>query len=91
MTDSMREGVSMSRHLVDRALSRNTPAGAKDPPRVVLAEEEQRILFKIRLGAMARTGHHKTMVRLLGQVLQDSRAVRTEEEVYERNRPAISS
>ena len=36
---------------------------------------------------MTRTGHHGTMVRLLEQVLQDSRAAKLEEEVYERNRP----
>ena len=35
---------------------------------------------------MTRTGRHKTMVRLLEQVLQDSRAARIEEEVYERTR-----
>ncbi len=45
-----------------------------------------RILFEIRLDAMTRTGRHKTMVRLLEQVLQDNRAARIEEEVYERTR-----
>ena len=49
--------------------------------------ETLRVLFEIRLDAMTRTGHHKTMVRLLEQVLQDSRAAKLEEEVYERNRP----
>lgn len=112
-----REGVSMSRFLVERALSRNPPARVKNPPRLVLAEEEQRslrdtvkairetvqalegtgetpgfaetlrVLFEVRLDAMTRTGRHKTMVRLLEQVLQDSRAAKLEEEVYERNRP----
>ena len=112
-----REGVSMSRFLVERALNRNPPARVKNPPRLVLDEEEQRtlrdtvkamtetvralegtdetpgfaetlrVLFEIRLDAMTRTGRHRTMVRLLEQVLQDSRAARLEEEVYERNRP----
>ena len=112
-----REGVSMSRFLVERALSQNPPARVKNPPRLVLAEEEQRslrdtvkairetvqalegtgetpgfaetlrVLFEVRLDAMTRTGRHKTMVRLLEQVLQDSRAAKLEEEVYERNRP----
>ena len=112
-----REGVSMSKFLVERALNRNPPARVKNPPRLVLREEEQRalrdtvkalaetvqaiegtgetpgfaetlrVLFEIRLDAMTRTGRHKTMVRLLEQVLQDSRAAKLEEEVYERNRP----
>ena len=112
-----REGVSMSKFLVERALNRNPPARVKNPPRLVLAEEEQRalrdtvkavgetvralegtddapgfaetlrVLFEIRLDAMTRTGRHRTMVRLLEQVLQDSRAAKLEEEVYERNRP----
>ena len=112
-----REGVSMSRFLVERALNRNPPARVKNPPRLVLDEEEQRtlrdtvkgiretvqalegtdetpgfaeslrVLIEIRLDAMTRTGRHKTMVRLLEQVLQDSRAAKLEEEVYERNRP----
>ena len=112
-----REGVSMSRFLVERALNRNPSARVKNPPRLVLDEEEQRtlrdtvkamtetvralegtdetpgfaetlrVLFEIRLDAMTRTGRHRTMVRLLEQVLQDSRAARLEEEVYERNRP----
>ncbi|MDE0003989.1 MAG: hypothetical protein OXQ29_14960, partial [Rhodospirillaceae bacterium] len=111
-----REGVSMSKLLVDRALKRNPPSKVRNPPRLVLAEEEQRtlvetvkavgesvkalegtdgtpgfaetlrVLFEIRLDAMTRTGHHGTMVRLLEQVLQDSRAAKIEEEVYERNR-----
>lgn len=37
------------------------------------------------------TGQHGTMVRLLEQVLRDSRAARIEEEVYARNRPAGAS
>ena len=112
-----REGVSMSRFLVERALNRNPSARVKNPPRLVLDEEEQRtlrdtvkamtetvralegtdetpgftetlrVLFEIRLDAMTRTGRHRTMVRLLEQVLQDSRAAKLEEEVYERNRP----
>ena len=112
-----REGVSMSKLLVDRALKRNPPSKVRNPPRLVLTEEEQRtlvetvkataetvralegtqetpgfaetlrVLFEIRLDAMTRTGHHGTMVRLLEQVLQDSRAARIEEEVYRRNRP----
>ena len=40
-----REGVSMSKFLVERALSRNPPARVKNPPRLVLAEEEQRTLL----------------------------------------------
>ena len=40
-----REGVSMSKFLVDRALSRNPPARVKNPPRLVLTEEEQRALL----------------------------------------------
>ncbi len=104
--------------LVDRALNRNPLSKARNPPRLVLTEEEQRtlvetvkataetvralegtdgtpgfvetlpVLFEIRLDAMTRTGNHGTMVRLLEQVLQDSRAARIEEEVYQRNRPA---
>ncbi len=111
-----REGVSMSKLLVERALSRNPPAKVRNPLRLVLSPEEQRalletvkataetvrvlegtqetpgfaetlwVLFEIRLNAMTRTGRHGTMVRLLEQVLQDSRAARIEEEVYERNR-----
>ena len=111
-----REGVSMSKLLVERALKRNPPAKVRNPPRLVLSEEEQRtlvetvkataetvrglegtqetpgfaetlrVLFEIRLDAMTRTGRHGTMVRLLEQVLQDSRTARIEEEVYERNR-----
>ena len=111
-----REGVSMSKLLVDRALKRNPPSKVRNPPRLVLNQEEQRILletvksvsetvralegtdgtpgfaetlrvlFEIRLDAMTRTGRHRTMVRLLEQVLQDSRAARFEEDVYERNR-----
>ncbi|MDE0417104.1 MAG: hypothetical protein OXI95_09250 [bacterium] len=111
-----REGVSMSKLLVDRALKRNPPTKVRNPPRLVLGPEEQkslvetvrvigetvgalegsdespgfaetlRVLFEIRLDAMTRTGRHGTMVRLLEQVLQDSRAARIEEEVYERNR-----
>jgi len=49
------------------------------------------VLFEIRLDVMTRTGRHKTMVSLLEQVLQDSRAARLEEEVYERNRPTSAS
>ena len=112
-----REGVSMSKLIVDRALNRNPPSKVRNPPRLVLTEEEQRslrdtvkaigetvralegtddapgfaetlrVLFEIRLDAMTRTGRHKTMVRLLEQVLEDSRAAKLEEEVYERNRP----
>ena len=48
--------------------------------------ETLRVLFEIRLDAMTRTGRHRAMVRLLEQVLQDSRAARIEEDVYERNR-----
>ncbi len=111
-----REGVSMSKLLVDRALNRNPPSKVRNPPRLVLGPEEQRtlletvkataetvralegtdgtpgfaetlrVLFEVRLDAMTRTGHHGTMVRLLEQVLQDSRAARIEEEVYARNR-----
>ena len=111
-----REGVSMSKLIVERALNRNPPAKVRNPPRLVLNEEEQRgllqaiadirakvetlegtddapgfaqtlrVLFEIRLDAMTRSGQHKTMTRLLEQVLQDSRAARIEEEVYERNR-----
>ena len=40
-----REGVSMSKFLVDRALSRNPPARVKNQPRLVLTEEEQRTLL----------------------------------------------
>ena len=112
-----REGVSMSKYLVDRALSRNPPARVKNPPRLVLTPEEQRtlletvkaiagtvralegtngtpgfaqtlrVLFEVRLDAMTRSGTHKTMADWLEKVLQDSRATRLEEEVYERNRP----
>ena len=39
-----REGVSMSRFLVETALNRNPPARVKNPPRLVLDEEEQRTL-----------------------------------------------
>ena len=116
-----RDGVSMSKLIVDRALNRNPPSKVRNPPRLVLGPEEQRtlletvtaigetvrslegtddapgfaetlrVLFEIRLDAMTRTGHHGTMVRLLEQVLQDSRAAKLEEEVYERNRPPASS
>lgn len=116
-----RDGVSMSKLLVDRALSRNPPSKARNPPRLALSPEEQkslmetvkaigktvralegtdrtpgfaetlRVLFEIRLDAMTRTGSHGTMVRLLEQVLQDSRAARIEEEVYQRNRPTGAS
>ena len=41
-----REGVSMSKYLVDRALSRNPPARVKNPPRLVLNEGEQRTLLE---------------------------------------------
>ena len=116
-----REGVSMSKLIVERALSRNPPSKVRNPPRLVLGPEEQRslletvtaigetvralegtddapgfaeslrVLFEIRLDAMTRTGRHKTMVRLLEQVLQDSRAARLEEEVYQRTRPTSAS
>ena len=115
------DGVSMSKLIVERALSLNPPSKVRNPPRLVLGPEEQRtlletvtavgetvgalegtndapgfaeslrILFEIRLDAMTRTGRHGTMVRLLEQVLQDSRAARIEEEVYERNRPTSAS
>ena len=116
-----REGVSMSKLLVERALKRTPPAKVRNPPRLVLIPEEQRslletvtatsetvrslegtddtpgfaetlrVLFEIRLDAMTRSGKHRTMVRLLEEVLQDSRAARIEEEVYQRNRPTASS
>ena len=116
-----REGVSMSKLLVDRALNRNPPSKVRNPPRLVLSPEEQRtlletvkttaetvrvlegtdgtpgfaetlrVLFEIRLDAMTRTGRHGAMVRLLDQVLQDSRAAKIEEEVYRRNRPTDAS
>ncbi len=53
--------------------------------------ETRRVLFEIRFDAITRTGRHTTMVRLLEQMLQDSRATRIEEEVCERNRPTISN
>ncbi len=44
-----------------------------------------------REGGQIRTGHHGTVIRLLEQVLQDSRATRLEEEVNERTRPTSAS
>lgn len=41
-----REGVSMSQFMVDRALGRNPPARVKNPPRLVLSEDEQRTLLE---------------------------------------------
>ena len=41
-----REGVSMSQLLVDRALGRNPPAKVKNPPRLVIGEDEQRALLE---------------------------------------------
>ena len=41
-----REDVSMSKYLVERALSRNPPARVKNPPRLVFTPEEQRTLLE---------------------------------------------
>ncbi|MCY4607339.1 MAG: hypothetical protein OXD40_01895 [bacterium] len=41
-----REGVSMSKLIVDRALNRNPPSKVRNPPRLVLGPEEQRTLLE---------------------------------------------
>ncbi len=111
-----REGLSVSRFVVERALDRSPSASVRNPPRLVLSPDDQRtmketiaamaeridaldgtnevpgfaasvrVLFELKLDEMSRTGRHRTMARLLDQVLQDSRAARISEEVYQRTR-----